>query len=159
VSTPREAADQYYDRDAVSPDSPNFYPDFGRARRHTSYIELRLPSDAYEKHDLVSELGRGSTWIGKSGLVVSYQVQTSPPRQREIGRGDRNVLVCSGRLGGRLAAIRAHYSESTTVPGQYVGAILTLSDGQSLILSTFHPDSSRRDEMLDVLSSLRFPEQ
>lgn len=127
-------------------------------RAKFSPIELRLPEDSFRSRDFNDELRRGEGWMGSAGLVVGYAVRAEPAPMRYPSAGYYHVVDCSERIGGRMAVVRMHYSAVTTVPGQYVVATWSLGRGEALVVNTFHPDSSRRGDLLQVVRSVRFQE-
>jgi hypothetical protein len=104
----------------------------------------------------MGKLGHGEAWIGTDGLVVVYTIRDKPLPSRDLSRFDRNVVDCAEEIGGKLASIRMLYAGATTAPGQHVTAIWQLRENYALTVRAFHPDSSAREEMLDIVRSVRF---
>lgn len=119
-------------------------------------IELRLPGGSFQSRALGDSAYPGQGWVGSAGLVVSYGINAEPLPMGEASSGYHQVVDCAERIGGRVAQIRMHYSESTTAPGQYVVAQWMLSSGETLVLTATHPKSSRRNELLSIVRSVRF---
>lgn len=119
-------------------------------------MQLRLPAGAFQSQDFVDELEHSQAWVDSSGLLVSYTVQREPPLLRNPSSGDRDVVNCSETIGGRPAVIRMLYSGATTAPGQRVIAVWKLESGEALILTAFHPDRNRRNELLNIVRSANF---
>lgn len=121
-------------------------------------IRLVVPPDLSSRRTVTHPLWSGNVWTGSSGWAVRYSVQQVPVRMRPILRGDQNVVTCSFEGGERHVTVQMLYSEGTTVPGQRVFAIWQLTGDSSLVVTAFHPDSSRREELVNVLLSVRIVE-
>lgn len=119
-------------------------------------MELRLPSGSYQSRSFDDSIQRGEAWIGSAGYVVSYAVRAGPVRMRPASMGDHDLITCTERIGGRAAVISMLYSEATTVPGQRVVAVWEDQDGEALVLTAYHPDRNRRDDLLNILRSVQF---
>lgn len=119
-------------------------------------IKLQLPEGSFQSREFGDSTHTGQGWLESTGLVVSYRLHAEPLPMREIASGDRQVVDCTERIGGRVATIRMLYSESTTAPGQYVVAQWLLDSGETLVVTATHPRSSRRDQLLAIVRSVVF---
>lgn len=137
------------------PASPADAPLFNRVRAAYAPIELWLPQNVTARASRDST-HRAQGWAGPAGLGVTYAVHAEPMPIGDLSAGDRHVLNCVEHIGGKQATIRMHYSERTTAPSQYVVARWVLESGETLVLTTTHPDSSHRGELLSIVRSVRF---
>lgn len=119
-------------------------------------IDLQLPGGVSRSRDHNDAVSRGQGWTGSAGLVISYSVFPEPLSMREPTRGDHQVVDCSERIGGKVAAIRMFYSEATTASAQYVVARWVLDSGETLVVTATHPDPSRRGSLLGIVRSVKF---
>jgi hypothetical protein len=120
-------------------------------------IEFSLPANVeFRTLEFNDQLQRGEAWTGLESLVVTYSVQDEPLELREISWGDHNAVDCNEQIGGHPAMIHMLYSNATTAAGQRVLAVWKLPQGETLSLQAFHPDSSRRGELLSIIRSARF---
>ncbi len=140
------------------PCPPAAAPSYGTqaVRAQVIPLELRLPAGWYESRRFDDPIERGEAWIGSGGLVVSYAVRAAPVRMRPPSIGDHDFMTCTDQIGGRAAVISMLYSEATTAPGQRVIAVWEQREGGALVLTAYHPDRHRREELLNIVRSVLF---
>jgi hypothetical protein len=119
-------------------------------------MSFRLPVGMRRSYVSNDRMFLGENWASDDGLNVSYRVYEDPIDHRPLDETDKNIIVCEEVIGGRRTAIRMFFATATVTPGQYVTAIWTLGDGSVLSFQATSRDSTRRDELLQIVRSVEF---
>ena len=123
--------------------------------RHFAF-QLTIPRNDYTYSSNEDASEQGEAWVDAAGLRVSYTVVAGLTALEPLGPRTSSVSVCRQPLGGREANLEVYYSEASYLPGQVATATWELEGGKTLVITTFHPDSTQRSELLRILRSVRF---